>query len=77
MTSLQHNWRRLLSADHSSVTSSDCDRLSDWPQGAGEVDETKCRMDIVDEQIDTLGRALVGLTLCRALPRSQFVPSHG
>ena len=37
--------------------------LSLGPKVLAEVDEAKMQMDIVDEQIDTVGRALLGLTL--------------
>ena len=40
-----------------------------------EVDETKMEMDIVDEQIDTVGRAFLGLTLgCARCHDHKFDP---
>ncbi len=40
-----------------------------------EVDESKMQMDIVDEQIDTVGRALIGLTLgCARCHDHKFDP---
>ena len=37
--------------------------LSLGPKVLAEVDEKKMEMDIIDEQVDTVGRALMGLTL--------------
>ncbi len=42
------------------------------PKMLAEDDPVKMEMDIIDEQVDTIGRAFMGLTLgCAALPRSQ------
>jgi mono/diheme cytochrome c family protein len=49
--------------------------LSLGPKVLAEVDETKMEMDIVDEQIDTVGRALMGLTLgCARCHDHKFDP---
>ncbi len=40
--------------------------LSIGPKVLAETDESKMRMDIIDEQIDTVGRAIFGLTLACA-----------
>ena len=45
------------------------------PKVLAEVDEQKMEMDIVDEQIDTIGRGLVGLTLgCARCHEHKFDP---
>ncbi len=45
------------------------------PKVLAEVDETKMQMDIVDEQIDTVGRALLGLTFgCARCHDHKFDP---
>jgi len=45
------------------------------PKVLAEVDEAKMQMDIVDEQIDTMGRALLGLTLgCARCHDHKFDP---
>jgi mono/diheme cytochrome c family protein len=45
------------------------------PKVLAEVDEAKMQMDIVDEQIDTVGRALLGLTLgCARCHDHKFDP---
>ena len=45
------------------------------PKVLAEVDEAKMEMDIVDEQIDTLGRAFLGLTLgCARCHDHKFDP---
>ena len=45
------------------------------PKVLAEVDETKMEMDIIDEQIDTLGRALLGLTFgCARCHDHKFDP---
>lgn len=49
--------------------------LSLGPKVLAEVDEGKMEMDIIDEQIDTLGRALMGLTLgCARCHNHKFDP---
>lgn len=49
--------------------------LSIGPKVLAEVDEAKMRFDIVDEQIDTVGRALLGLTLgCARCHDHKFDP---
>ena len=49
--------------------------LSLGPKVLAEVDERKMEMDIVDEQIDTIGRALFGLTLgCARCHDHKFDP---
>jgi uncharacterized small protein (DUF1192 family) len=49
--------------------------LSLGPKVLAEVDETKMEMDIIDEQIDTVGRALMGLTLgCARCHDHKFDP---
>ena len=49
--------------------------LSLGPKVIAEVDEKKMEMDIVDEQIDTMGRALMGLTLgCARCHDHKFDP---
>ena len=49
--------------------------LSLGPKVLAEVDEKKMEMDIVDEQIDTVGRAFLGLTLgCARCHDHQFDP---
>lgn len=49
--------------------------LSLGPKVLAEVDEGKMEMDIVDEQIDTVGRALMGLTLgCARCHDHKFDP---
>ncbi|MGE3806860.1 MAG: DUF1549 domain-containing protein, partial [Gemmataceae bacterium] len=49
--------------------------LSLGPKVLAEVDETKMEMDIIDEQIDTLGRAFLGLTLgCARCHDHKFDP---
>ncbi|MCA9101295.1 MAG: DUF1553 domain-containing protein, partial [Planctomycetales bacterium] len=49
--------------------------LSLGPKVLAEVDETKMEMDIVDEQIDTVGKALLGLTLgCARCHDHKFDP---
>jgi hypothetical protein len=49
--------------------------LSLGPKVLAEVDETKMEMDIVDEQIDTFGRAILGLTLgCTRCHDHKFDP---
>ena len=49
--------------------------LSLGPKVLAEVDETKMEMDIVDEQIDTLGKALLGMTLgCARCHDHKFDP---
>ncbi|HCK54094.1 MAG TPA: hypothetical protein DIC23_12820, partial [Planctomycetaceae bacterium] len=37
--------------------------LSIGPKVLAETDQAKMRMDIIDEQLDTMGRAFLGLTL--------------
>ncbi len=45
------------------------------PKVLAEVDETKMEIDIVDEQIDTMGRAFIGLTLgCARCHDHKFDP---
>ena len=45
------------------------------PKVLAEVDETKMQMDIIDEQIDTVGRAILGLTLgCARCHDHKFDP---
>ena len=49
--------------------------LSIGPKVLAEVDELKMQMDIVDEQIDTVGRAILGLTLgCARCHDHKFDP---
>jgi hypothetical protein len=49
--------------------------LAIGPKVLAEVDEAKMQMDIVDEQIDTLGRAVMGLTLgCARCHDHKFDP---
>lgn len=49
--------------------------LSIGPKVLAEVDETKMQMDIVDEQIDTVGRAFLGLTFgCARCHDHKFDP---
>ncbi|MFO0905098.1 MAG: PSD1 and planctomycete cytochrome C domain-containing protein [Pirellulales bacterium] len=49
--------------------------LSIGPKVLAEVDEAKMRMDIVDEQLDTTGRALLGMTLgCARCHDHKFDP---
>jgi cytochrome c553 len=49
--------------------------LSIGPKVLAEVDQAKMRMDIVDEQIDTTGRALLGMTLgCARCHDHKFDP---
>ena len=49
--------------------------LSLGPKVLAEVDERKMEMDIIDEQVDTLGRALLGLTLgCARCHDHKFDP---
>ncbi|MDB5387188.1 MAG: hypothetical protein JWM11_2834, partial [Planctomycetaceae bacterium] len=49
--------------------------LAIGPKVLAEVDEAKMQMDIVDEQIDTVGRALLGLTLgCARCHDHKFDP---
>ena len=49
--------------------------LSIGPKVLAEVDETKMEMDIVDEQIDTVGRAFLGLTFgCARCHDHKFDP---
>ena len=49
--------------------------LSIGPKVLAEVDESKMQMDIVDEQIDTLGRALLGMTFgCARCHDHKFDP---
>lgn len=49
--------------------------LSLGPKVLAEVDERKMEMDIVDEQVDTLGRALLGLTFgCARCHDHKFDP---
>lgn len=49
--------------------------LSIGPKVLAEVDEAKMQMDIVDEQIDTVGRAVMGLTLgCARCHDHKFDP---
>jgi hypothetical protein len=49
--------------------------LSIGPKVLAEVDQDKMRMDIVDEQIDTVGRAFLGLTLgCARCHDHKFDP---
>jgi cytochrome c553 len=49
--------------------------LAIGPKVLAEVDEAKMEMDIVDEQIDTVGRALLGLTLgCARCHDHKFDP---
>ena len=49
--------------------------LSLGPKVLAEVDETKMEMDIVDEQIDTFGKAFLGLTLgCARCHDHKFDP---
>ena len=49
--------------------------LSLGPKVLAEVDETKMEMDIIDEQIDTIGRSLMGLTLgCARCHEHKFDP---
>lgn len=49
--------------------------LSLGPKVLAEVDERKMEMDIVDEQVDTVGRALLGLTLgCARCHDHKFDP---
>jgi len=49
--------------------------LAIGPKVLAEVDEVKMEMDIIDEQIDTLGRAVMGLTLgCARCHDHKFDP---
>ncbi|MDA0590871.1 MAG: PSD1 and planctomycete cytochrome C domain-containing protein [Planctomycetota bacterium] len=49
--------------------------LAIGPKVLAEVDETKMEMDIIDEQLDTLGRAVMGLTLgCARCHDHKFDP---
>src|SRR3954467_7937738 len=49
--------------------------LSLGPKVLAEVDEKKMEMDIVDEQVDTVGRAFLGLTLgCARCHDHKFDP---
>ncbi|MBS0204162.1 MAG: PSD1 domain-containing protein [Planctomycetes bacterium] len=49
--------------------------LAIGPKVLAEVDEAKMQMDIVDEQIDTVGRAILGLTLgCARCHDHKFDP---
>ena len=49
--------------------------LSLGPKVLAEVDKTKMEMDIIDEQLDTLGRSLLGLTLgCARCHDHKFDP---
>ena len=49
--------------------------LSIGPKVLAETDEAKMRMDIIDEQIDTVGRAFLGLTLgCARCHDHKFDP---
>ena len=49
--------------------------LSLGPKVLAEVDETKMEMDIIDEQVDTVGRAFMGLTLgCARCHDHKFDP---
>src|SRR6185369_11952666 len=49
--------------------------LAIGPKVLAEVDQAKMQMDIVDEQIDTVGRALLGLTLgCARCHDHKFDP---
>ena len=49
--------------------------LAIGPKVLAEVDEVKMQMDIVDEQIDTVGRAILGLTLgCARCHDHKFDP---
>jgi hypothetical protein len=49
--------------------------LAIGPKVLAEVDEDKMQMDIVDEQIDTLGRAVIGVTLgCARCHDHKFDP---
>ena len=49
--------------------------LSLGPKVLAEPDQTKMRMDIIDEQIDTIGRSLLGLTLgCARCHDHKFDP---
>ena len=49
--------------------------LSLGPKVLAEVDETKMEMDILDEQIDTFGRAFLGLTMgCARCHNHKFDP---
>ena len=49
--------------------------LAIGPKVLAEVDETKMEMDIIDEQLDTLGRSMMGLTLgCARCHDHKFDP---
>ena len=49
--------------------------LSLGPKVLAEVDETKMEMDIIDEQVDTVGRAFMGMTLgCARCHDHKFDP---
>ena len=49
--------------------------LAMGPKVLAEVDKTKMEMDIIDEQIDTIGRAMLGLTLgCARCHDHKFDP---
>ena len=49
--------------------------LSLGPKVLAEVDEVKMQMDIIDEQVDTVGRAILGLTLgCARCHDHKFDP---
>ena len=49
--------------------------LSLGPKVLAEVDETKMEMDIIDEQVETVGRAMMGLTLgCARCHDHKFDP---
>ena len=49
--------------------------LSLGPKVIAEVDETKMEMDIIDEQVDTIGRSLMGMTLgCARCHDHKFDP---
>ncbi len=49
--------------------------LSLGPKVLAEVDETKMEMDIIDEQVETVGRAFMGLTLgCARCHHHKFDP---
>jgi cytochrome c553 len=63
------------------VTPEEADRLiatgflALGPKVLAEADQTKMRMDIIDEQIDTIGRSLLGLTLgCARCHDHKFDP---
>src|SRR5262249_5239948 len=69
----------LLPTQHGTARAHECliatGFLALGPKVLAEVDETKMEMDIVDEQVDTVGRAFMGLTLgCARCHDHKFDP---